>query len=192
MQLVKQGRIGKETLKIYIDESAESPREWDNLGKMVCFHRRYSMPQEGERKFENPEDFDEWLNEIKHKVVILPIFMLEHGQIALRTHDFRDMGYYGRFDSGQLGYIYATLADIRKEYSVKRVTRKLKEKVERVLRAEVDVFSQYLNGEVYGYRLIESGKEKDSCWSFYGYDMEKNGILDAVGKKWKDKLENVT
>lgn len=31
------------TIKIYHDEDAESPRDWDNLGEMVCFHRRYNL-----------------------------------------------------------------------------------------------------------------------------------------------------
>ena len=30
-------KIGKYLIKIEQDENAESPREWDNLGKMVCF-----------------------------------------------------------------------------------------------------------------------------------------------------------
>ena len=29
--------------KIYLDESPESPRTWDNLGTMLCFHTRYDL-----------------------------------------------------------------------------------------------------------------------------------------------------
>lgn len=34
------------TIKIYADHDAESPREWDNLGTMVCWHRRYTLGDE--------------------------------------------------------------------------------------------------------------------------------------------------
>ena len=33
----------KYTGRITQDEYAESPRDWDNLGTMVCFHRRYNL-----------------------------------------------------------------------------------------------------------------------------------------------------
>ena len=36
-------------IRIMHDECAESPREWDNLGTMVCAHRRYSLGDEGAR-----------------------------------------------------------------------------------------------------------------------------------------------
>ncbi|GFD70986.1 hypothetical protein KUL113_04060 [Tenacibaculum sp. KUL113] len=34
------------TIKIERDEDAESPREWDNVGKMVCWHRNYRLGDE--------------------------------------------------------------------------------------------------------------------------------------------------
>ena len=30
-------------LSIIQDVDAEDPRNWDNLGTMICFHRRYSL-----------------------------------------------------------------------------------------------------------------------------------------------------
>lgn len=34
-------------MKIDYDQYAESPREWDNLGTMLCKHRRYNLGDEG-------------------------------------------------------------------------------------------------------------------------------------------------
>ena len=42
-------------LVIWYDEMAESPREWDNLGTMVCFHGRHNLGDKHDYKF--PEDF---------------------------------------------------------------------------------------------------------------------------------------
>lgn len=43
------------TLKIVHDEDVESPREWDNIGKMVCFHNRYSLGDKHD--YSEPRDF---------------------------------------------------------------------------------------------------------------------------------------
>lgn len=42
-------------LIVRYDEDAESPREWDNLGKMVCFHGRYDLGDEHD--YSGPKDF---------------------------------------------------------------------------------------------------------------------------------------
>lgn len=65
---------------------------------------------------------------------------------------------------------------------------------------EVEVYDQYLRGDVYGYTLTkkvihqeqcphcgevireyEDEEEVDSCWGFYGDCLEENGILDNIG-----------
>lgn len=42
-------------LQVFRDEYAENPREWDNLGKMVCWHRRYNLGDKHD--YESPQDF---------------------------------------------------------------------------------------------------------------------------------------
>jgi len=72
----------------------------------------------------------------------------------------------GGWDSGQVGWTYATKEMIVKEYGKNK--RKLAEKV---LRGEVETFDQYLKGDVYGYIIQNSdGETVDSCWGFYGYE----------------------
>lgn len=36
-------RDGPFTLTLHHDETPESPREWDNLGTITCWHRRYTL-----------------------------------------------------------------------------------------------------------------------------------------------------
>jgi hypothetical protein len=65
-----------------------------------------------------------------------------------------------------------SLEDIRKEYNVKRVSKKMRAKIEKYLTGEVETYDQYLTGEVYGF-TIEKGEDEehvDSCWGFYGYN----------------------
>lgn len=76
-----------------------------------------------------------------------------------------------QFDSGLAGYIYAHKDDVRKEYGVKYVTKKVKEKVRAVADAELRQFSQYLNGEVYAYSIQdENGDYVEGCGGYYGED----------------------
>ena len=43
------------------DSDTDSPREWDNLGTLCMWHRRYDLPCEGEcRNAPSREDFEDW------------------------------------------------------------------------------------------------------------------------------------
>jgi len=44
-------------LKIEQDEDAEDPREFDNLGIMVCFHKRYNL---GDKTDLSSDQFNGW------------------------------------------------------------------------------------------------------------------------------------
>jgi len=104
-------------LRIVVDECAEDPRNWDNLGTMVCGHRRYDL---GDEKAENTElysSWDEWLeNEVIKpnggwdKVVVLPLYLYDHGGITMNT-----TGFSCPWDSGQVGWIYCTKEKLREE-----------------------------------------------------------------------------
>lgn len=159
------------TIKIIRDGNPESPREWDNLGKMVCFHRKYRLGDK-DHEFPTPQDFIDF-REAEEKanrtLVELPIFLLDHSGLAMRTGPFHEdpQGW----DSGLVGWIYADEAMIRKEYGIKAgkpVTLDIIHKVGNVLQSEVDVFNQYLQDDVWGY-MIEGPATDDSCWGFYGF-----------------------
>lgn len=178
---------GDEVLEIHRDYCPRDPRENDNLGTMVCFHKRYAI---GDKHDYNPHDFRSW-EEVKSAIekdndvaVILPVYMYDHSGIALATTPF-----HCPWDSGQVGWIYATKEKIRQWFNVKKVTAKIKENAAEILRKEVEVYSNYINGDVYGFVLKnKNGDVIDSVWGFYGIDPSKNGILNYVGSEWKDLL----
>ena len=53
-------------LSIYLDESPESPREWDNLGTMVCAHRRYSL---GDEKADQDDQYRSWEEQLEEEIL---------------------------------------------------------------------------------------------------------------------------
>jgi len=236
-----------------------SPRDWDNMGHMVCWHSRYNLGDEQRR-----DDVNEWLRELacsldpsleerllhwedgdgwtrlvnqaykavatgnpgplphvlsENKVrdlvmavidkhtVMLPLYLYDHGGITMNTG-----GYSCPWDSGQVGYIYATRDTILKEFSAKKLTAKLRRQVEDILRSEVKTYAQYLEGDVYGYVIYKidepcdcdpepwynyppcdctkHAEVVDSCWGFYGSDValeEGRSILKYLEDKDKEK-----
>lgn len=184
--------------KLIPDNNAKSPREWCNVGKMVCWHRRYNLgdeqpdgnPQEWLRQLAadhvgaNDADLipDEHVDRIIEKhFIILPLFLYDHSGITMNCS-----GFSCPWDSGQVGYIYCT--------KVKGIAEcGTVENAEKCLRGEVEVYDQYLTGDVYGFILERADisdlrsdeddedlgwEECDSCWGFYGSDVKTNGMLD--------------
>lgn len=153
-------------VKIYQDEDAPNPRkEFDHFGNMVCWHRDYDLGDD--KPAEDPSDFYDGL---PRGTEILPLYLYDHSGITMST-----TGFSCPWDSGQVGYIYATPEMIRKEYGCKRITKQVRDKVRRLLKAEVEEYDQYLTGDVWGYVVTmedEDGKEvdEDSCWGFFGYN----------------------
>ena len=112
----EQGKfIEGKTLKIYTDDDPLNPRtDYDNFGRMVCFHKRYSL---GDLHGIDHTEFSSWDEMKDHLVmekeakVILPIYMYDHSGLTIRTHPFSD-----NWDSGQIGFIYASRGDILKNW----------------------------------------------------------------------------
>jgi hypothetical protein len=171
-----------EFVEIYVDSDPESPRDWDNLGQMICWHRRYNL---GDRHdYKDPSDF-----EPDPQGVCLPLYLYDHSGITISTKPFSCP-----WDSGKVGYIYCSPEQIKCEFG--DPNRETKAKVEQCLINEVEVYDQYLRGEVYGYQHFKQqdcesyydfNNEKcwttepvDSCWGFYGPDWKKNGIAEHI------------
>jgi len=75
----------------------------------------------------------------------------------------------GEFD-GRDGVYYVERAAVLKEWKRTRMSKKLREKVSKILQGEVKVYGHYAAGEVYGYVVKDpDGEDTDmSCWGFYG------------------------
>lgn len=192
IETIKKGDI---VGRIFQDKCLVSPRGWYNLGKMVCFHKRYDLGDNHDHKsneFNGWDDFEQHLIKEHGAVIILPLFLYDHSGLSMKVGSFRGLLPQGHaeFDSGQVGFVYATKEAINKEYIVKRITKETLEKAEKALRAEVETYDQYLTGDVYDYVIVKKKKcgecshedeeVLDSCGGFYGMDTVREALEDAM------------
>jgi len=178
------------TLEIYFDEDPESPREWDNLGTMICFHTRYDLGDKHDYKSRDYNGWDEIENQIKQdnpECFIRPLYLMDHSGLSI------SMGPFGcPWDSGQVGFIFIT-----KEIVVSQLRGDVF-RAEEVLSAEVEAYNQYLVGDIYGFILRDKPCNKcgcntksevlDSCWGFYGSDVKENSMMDHLSKEHRDEI----
>lgn len=163
------------TVRIEHDEDPADPRENDNLGVMVCFHGRYTLG-DTDHGFRS-DDYSSWeeveaaIRKEKGAVIVLPLYLYDHSGLHIKVGSFQGMLPQGHaeFDSGQIGFIYASKAQIRECYMVKRLTRKVLAQAEKSLRGEVEEYADFLAGRAYGYVIEDAeGEQLDSCWGFIG------------------------
>lgn len=191
------------SIEIHHDTDPISPREDDNLGIIVGWHRRYTIgdqqPKCSPHEFLEglARDVDTSIEEIEDRVdpinahwygqdsrwkdianaylkkrydkalddnyVILPLHMYDHGNVSLSTGSFSCP-----WDSGQVGYVYVTKEKVTEKYG--DWTAETIAKATKCLEGEVETYSQYINGDVYGYVIKNEELEEiddGSCWGFY-------------------------
>ena len=136
-ELAEKGALLKLTVKQEENTDCFNPRDWGNLGVMLCKHRRYAL---GDKHKIDVADCNGW-DEVKEKImnaVILPLYLYDHSGITISTKPFNDV-----FDSRQVGFIYA--ARNSEGLTVEQITDNLE--------GEVDLYDKYLRGEVYCYTI---------------------------------------
>lgn len=165
------------TINVKYDLSPENPRGWRDFGVMCYNHSRYTLgdikipdyylDKNGNSWDINDEKtFRKWFTtEYGEIATLLPMYLYDHSGLVLKTTPFGD-----RWDSGQVGWIAVTKEALKKEYNVKRVTKAMIVSAEEILRGEVEVFGDYIEGNVYGYEVMRDDELVDSCYGFYGYD----------------------
>lgn len=164
---------------VEIDDDPQNPRDDDNMGTMICLHKRYVLGDEHDYKV---GDYSGW-NGLEADIVaaigpaiVLPLFLYDHGGITISTRPF-SCG----FDSGQVGFIYITKERIRVEYNVARVTSRVQFLAENALRAEVEAYDYYITNNVWGYAISDAlGNEYEACWGFMGEEAAREEAAQVV------------
>jgi hypothetical protein len=175
-------------IQIDYEDSPESPRDWDNLGTMACFHKRYTLGDSGQKRNGKPlvtfksEDFNSWdemeayIKKTYNPLVILSLFLYDHSGLSISTGVH---GQHAAWDGGWVGFIFVSKEGVKRNWKVKRIDAKLKKRIEENLLSEVSTYDDYLRGAVYHYSVEDKeGTSLDSCGGFYGYDHEKSGLLE--------------
>lgn len=160
-------------ITLWVDEHAESPREWDNMGKMVCWHKRYELGDKHD--FSSVEQFGEMLAQKKDLMVYMPLYLYDHSGLTISTKPFSCP-----WDSGQVGWIYATYVTIRREMQVKVITKRVIEKAKALLQSEVDMYDAYIRGSACGYTVQKEGRTVDSVGGYYSHTSALDDAFAAV------------
>lgn len=123
----------------------------------------------------------------RNHLVILPLFLYDHSGLTMNTS-----GFPCRWDSGQVGYIWATAGKAMEIMGHPRGSKKeIREQIIQTLLDEVSMYDMYLKNDCYGgiVEQLQDGEwsEVDSCWGYYcsGTPLEEiakevfgNDILD--------------
>ena len=156
--------ISKEYVERYINNEA-----WYNsiMGE-DAFYKQKEKSQENNRSAVGFA-YDLCANLDKKGIYALPILKYEHGLVKYYIGDSVD-----RWDGGVVGFAWRDKKELCKEYGVKKLSQKLKtETIEKVVESELKAYTNFANGEVYGFELYsrEDGEDViDSCYGFIGYD----------------------
>lgn len=122
------------------------------------------------------------------KLECLPLWLYDHSGITMSC-GARVYPYNDQWDSSQVGWIVALKDTIIKECCA--TEENWREKAQGIMKADVEVYDQYLTDESYGYTMYEADlpedpddtpdwEEGDSVWGFFGDDLLKNGIAAEV------------
>ena len=166
---------GAKYVEVVQDNYPDSPREWENLGTMLCFTRKYNL---GDSTDFNKNDFSNW-DEVKEAIIenggkyIAPLYLYDHGGISISIGSFIGKAPHAEWDSGQIGFIYTTEKDIAS-------TGISIDDIESALSNEVEIYDKYLRGETYGYKIMEQNTcptchniEREEIEACYGYYSEE-------------------
>lgn len=201
-----------DTLLLVNDEYPLNPMEdWDMLMNYYTWENRYISMQKRANQFSDEEDwydsvmgegaylrqakkskennrsvvgfaYDLCANLDKKGIYVLPILKYEHSLVRYYIGDSVD-----RWDGGVVGFAWRDKKELCKEYGVKKLSQKLKaETIEKVVESELRAYTNFANGEAYGFELYsrENGEDPiDSCYGLIGYD--------STDELFKDVLEYI-
>ena len=187
-----------ERVRLVADYDAEyaNPRQDTNLGVMAAHgHRGYDLGDDTDLTREvheallrvGPRITARWLRIFHGATVVLPLGLYDHGGITMyvgSTHPFDAAGW----DSGIVGLIFDT-PETRAECGTPL------DRIEEVLRGEVEVYDRYLRGEVYvavydrlhtwtrddGVTRTE-WEHEESVGGFLGHEYAEEAALDYFPK----------
>lgn len=169
------------TIKIEQDDFPMNPRkDWDH--GTTIYSRSKLIENESDYLFSyDGPDMLESKKELLFNVpmyAILPLYCAEgrHNIYSISTE----------FEvSRQIGWIYITQDDFHKmfyssitEFQQAHPGKSIGDYCRDILKSSIEVYEQYLNGEVYHYMIEDSnGVHVNSCGGWYGDDFDKSGII---------------
>ena len=167
--------------RIVHDDCPSNPREeYDCLGKISYASRARTVLGDTPATSEEDDAIERGLR--TGKLIGLPVWAYVHSGVRLAACETNP--FHCQWDSGRSGYVYTTREEVLQEFGGKRMTAAIREKALKVLIAEVEVFSKYLDGDCYGFTIIDTTTDEcvDSCWGFYGSDDAEESARSALAQ----------
>ena len=206
-----------ETLLLVSDNDPMNPMEdWDVLMNYYTWENRYLPMQKESSQFSDSEDwydsvmgegaynkqmeksqqnkrssigfvYDLRSNLDKKGIYALPILKHEHGLVNYYIGDSID-----RWDGSIVGFAWKEKKALCEEHNVKKLSPKIKEIINKNIEGELKAYTNFANGEAYGFELYsrEDGDDPiDSCYGFIGYNSTAElfkDVLDHIPDSHKD------
>lgn len=213
----------KYRLTIHQDDYAEDPRQWDNLSTMWIWWNGYVLGDEKDKKSVTDcldillikylgkqttdyDTFSEIWKDLKSvdKLVIRQIYVYEHSGITLGYSDYGDP-----WDSGAAGFAFVEKETVMNELCLKDEID-WKEYANKALDNEMQIYQDYVEGNVLWYSLeslvhkkdlcphcgeilreYDEWEEESSCSGFYGNDIEENGMNGDLPEGFLENAKQV-
>lgn len=199
-------------VRIERDECPQNPRENDNMGKMVCWHKKYILGDE-----QPDETSCEWRTNLAIEACPRLGDIIEYWDNE-GYYKLRDDHTHGEAIGAISCHVEDMVAAILEKhfiilplylYDHSGITMNtegfacpwdsgqvgviycgngtMRQATIENLKLEVATYDQYLTGDVYGFICEEEvdgeWEETDSCWGFYGNDPAENGMSDHFDVK---------
>lgn len=184
----------KYLLNIEQDDCAENPLEFENWFESFVWNDSFGLGTEknpydtmsdfvdaycgagtGNKAYSNNTNLTDLTKELtamfdKQGFYLYPIDKFEHSQVQYA------IGVSNGWDNSFIGFIL-----VNKDIAKKTLAKASYKDVERELDQVLDQFSDYANGYVFSYTLMDMEQnELDTCSGFIGFDYDKNGLMDYV------------
>lgn len=186
--------IHKDVYRVTIkqDEWAENPREWDNVCTIISGKGDWGIGDDGYRL--SKDEIQSVMDDLKNKpnTYWRYIYMYDHSGQTISLEPFNDP-----WDSGCCGVILVAKETLQNECG--GITdENWKDRAQKIIEGEIETYDAYITGEVYGYKIehkevVEHYNKTtgqkwettewevvESCYGFYGYDIDNSGLLDQV------------
>jgi hypothetical protein len=206
-QPIEQFEVRGLTVKIYPDDCQDSPRDWDNLGTLVCFSREYNL---GDGGYSNRAQVLRHV--LESGALWLPVILHDYGSGRIKLEldtvemvrqkllinnlpeDASDNDIEEFWARNQCGLVFVESEKLVNEYGADNA--ETRETALKCLESEIETYNQFLEGDVYGYTIerakhckscdSDSMEHVDSCWGFYGLDYCKKEAMDIAKQAAKE------
>jgi len=169
------------TISIDYDADPLDPRrDYDNLTEFHVLKSRYYL---GEHQHRSTADLDDVVREAKKQGdMVLRLYAYIHSGTYLSLESFcgRLPQGHAEFDSGCCGIVIIRREIMLKEFGGKQWTAALRRRAYQLAQSDVEVFTAFLNGQVYGYVVDD---HVESCWGYYSVEeavAEAKGVVDHM------------